>query len=134
MAGRLFGWATQFLPLPRAPSVAPHLGGYINVQGYYPWVKICSTENFSPTLAELNFEYPTIKSLRAPNKNAIVLKNSNHNNRQSLIWKGSMKISMYPATSSLIKKNYYQKGPWKSRCTCNSNAFFSNGPWICPCS
>ena len=37
------------------------------------------------TLAELDFEYPTIKSLRAPNNSAIVLKNSNHNNRQSLI-------------------------------------------------
>ena len=41
-----------------------------------------------------------------------------------LLLKGSMEISMYPATSSLIKKNYYQKGPWKSSCTCNSNAFF----------
>ena len=83
MAGRLYGWATQFLPLPRAPSVVSHFGGYINAQGYYPWVKICSTENFS--LDELDFEYPTIKSLRAPNNSAIVLKNSNHNNRRSLI-------------------------------------------------
>ena len=41
------------------------------------------------TLAELDFEYPTIKSLRAPNNSAIVLKNSNHNNRQSLIWQFS---------------------------------------------
>ena len=40
--------------------------------------------------ARPNFEYPTIKSLRppnnTPNNSAIVLKNSNHNNRQSLIW------------------------------------------------
>ena len=57
-----------------------------------------------------------------------------------------MKMSVYPVTLRLIqkfvtervhgnfrvschiefnfKKNYYQKGPWKSRCTCNSNAFF----------
>ena len=31
--------------LPRAPSVLSHFSGYINAQGYYPWVKICSTEN-----------------------------------------------------------------------------------------
>ena len=87
MAGRLFGWPTQFLLLPRAPSVVSHFGGYINAQGYYPWVKICSTEisRLHLTLAELDFEYPTIKSLRALNNSAIVLKNSNHNNRQSLI-------------------------------------------------
>ena len=36
-------------------------------------------------LAELDFEYPTIKSLKTPNNSAIVLKNSNHNNRQSLL-------------------------------------------------
>ena len=36
------------------------------------------------TLAELDVEYPTIKSLRPHNNSAIVLKNSNHNNRQSL--------------------------------------------------
>ena len=56
-----------------------------------------------------------------------------------------MKMSVYPVTSRLIQKfvtervhgnlhvschtefnkiNYYQKGPWKYRCTCNSNAFF----------
>ena len=57
-----------------------------------------------------------------------------------------MKMSVYPVTSRLIqkfvtervhgnfhvscdiefnlKKIYYQKGPWISCCTCNSNAFF----------
>ena len=109
MAGRLFGWATQFLPLPRAPSFVSHFGGYINAQGYSPWVKICSPEisRLHLTLAELDFENPTIKSLRAPNNSAIVLKNSNHNNRQSLICAGYELIitnSAYGLVGYLVNK------------------------------
>ena len=50
----------------------------INAPRYYPWVTICSTEKLiyrlDSALAELDFEYPTIKSLRTLNNSAIVQK------------------------------------------------------------
>ena len=89
MAGRLFGSATQFLPFPspvRRQSSLTLEDTLMPKDTTLGW-KFARPKisRLHLTLAELDFEYPTINSLRAPNNTAIVLKNSNHNNRQSLM-------------------------------------------------